>query len=297
MSQSNRKNHVRLSTEDRIFDIITIVISVLIVIVVLYPMYFVVIASFSDPVQVQNGNTWLIPKGVSLEAYKMVFEDESIWRGYYNTIIYTAGAAAFSLLVVMPAAYALSRKDFVLRGPLNFYFLIVMFFSGGLIPTYLQVRNLGLLDTYWVMVIPFSVNVYHLIVARTFFSSSIPAELREAAEIDGCSNTRFFLQIVLPLSKAIIAVIGLYVAVGCWNGYFNALIYLNDVDKKPLQNILRGILLKSQVELGGGWDEIMRKTEMLKYALIVISSVPIMAVYPFIQKYFAKGVMIGSLKG
>ena len=283
--------------EDRLFDIVTIAISVLIVILVLYPMYFVVIASFSDPVQVQNGNTWLIPRGVSLEAYKMVFEDESIWRGYYNTIIYTAGAAAFSLLVVMPAAYALSRKDFVLRGPLNFFFLIVMFFSGGLIPTYLQVRNLGLLDTYWVMVIPFSVNVYHLIVARTFFSSSIPAELREAAEIDGCSNTRFFLQIVLPLSKAIIAVIGLYVAVGCWNGYFNALIYLNDVNKKPLQNILRGILLKSQVELGGGWDEIMRKTEMLKYALIVISSVPIMAVYPFIQKYFAKGVMIGSLKG
>ena len=297
MKQSKRGNHVRLSLEDRIFDIVTVAVSVLIVILVLYPMYFVVIASFSDPVQVQDGNTWLLPKGVSLEAYKMVFEDESIWRGYYNTIIYTAGAAAFSLLVVMPAAYALSRKDFVLRGPLNFYFLIVMFFSGGLIPTYLQVRNLGLIDTYWVMVIPFSVNVYHLIVARTFFSSSIPTELREAAEIDGCSNTRFFVQIVLPLSKAIIAVIGLYVAVSCWNGYFNALIYLNDAAKKPLQNILRGILLKSEVELGGGWDEIMRKTEMLKYALIVISSVPIMAVYPFIQKYFAKGVMIGSLKG
>ena len=286
----------KLSSE-KVFDIVTYIIGAVIIIAVLYPLYFVVIASFSDPNYVRNGMTLLLPKGVSLEAYKMVFSDKQVWRGYYNTIIYTIGATAFSLAVVIPAAYALSRKDFALRKPISFYFLVLMFFNGGLIPTYLQIMKMGLIDTYWVMVIPFSVNIFHLIVARTFFGSSIPDELYEASELDGCSNTTFFLKIVLPLSKAIIAVIGLYVAVESWNGYYNALIYINDDARKPLQIVLRSILLLAQTDQTGSWDDKVRKGEMLKYALIVVSTVPIMCVYPFLQKYFAKGVMIGSVKG
>lgn len=282
---------------EKLFNIVTYIIGFLIILIILYPLYFVLIASVSDPNYVRNGMTLLLPKGVTLDAYKMVFEDKQVWKGYYNTIIYTLGATLFSLLVLMPAAYALSRKDFAFKGPISIYFLITMFFNGGLIPTYLQIMKFGLLDTFWVMVIPFSVSVYHLIVARTYFSSSIPDELYEASTLDGCSNTIFFVKIVLPLSKAILAVIGLYVAVGSWNGYYNALIYLNDDNRKPLQIVLRSILLMSQVDQTGSWDDKVRKAEMLKYALIVVSTVPIMCVYPFLQKYFAKGVMIGSVKG
>lgn len=290
------KNKVKLAKGDLVFTIATYIICILILIVIAYPLYFVIIASFSNPDAIQRGEMWFWPVEPSLTAYMEVFERSEIWRGYLNTIIYTVGATFFALLFTLPAAYTVGRKDFPLRKPLMIFFLIAMYFNGGMVPTYLQIMNLNMLDTVWAMVLPTSVSVYHLIIARTFFSSTIPDELREAADLDGCSNIRFFLTIVLPLSKAIIAVIGLYTAVASWNSYMNALIYLQSDSMKPLQIVLRAILINNQRDAGSS-VEAVRKAEMLKYALIVVSTVPIMCVYPFIQKYFAKGVMIGSVKG
>jgi putative aldouronate transport system permease protein len=286
---------VRLSYGDRIFNFFNYAICALITVSIVYPLYFVVIASFSDPDLINQGKVWLWPAGVSLDAYAQVFSNKEVWTGYFNTIIYTAGATFLSLLFTLPAGYALSRKDFSLRGVLMVYFLITMFFNGGLIPTYFVIKGLGLIDKYWVMVIPTAVNVFFLIIARTFYSSQVPDELRQAAEIDGCSNTRFYIQIVLPLTTALIAVIGLYVAVGSWNSYMNALIYLQTESKNPLQIVLRKILV---VQTAGDINyEAQRRAQMLRYALVIVSTVPIMAVYPFIQKYFTKGALLGSIKG
>jgi putative aldouronate transport system permease protein len=294
MNQMHAKK-VKLPMGDKIFNVLNYSICALIALSIIYPLYFVVIASFSDPDLINQGKVWLLPAGISLDAYKQVFETEEIWTGYFNTIIYTAGSVLLSLLFTLPAAYALSRKDFSLRRILTVYFLIPMFFNGGLIPTYMVIRDLGLIDTYWVMVVPMSVNVFYLIIARTFYSSQIPDELRQAAEIDGCSNTRFFVQIALPLTSAIIAVIGLYVAVGSWNSYMNALIYLQTEEKNPLQIILRNILV---VQTAGDINyEAQRRAQMLRYALVIVSTLPIMSVYPFIQKYFTKGALLGSIKG
>jgi putative aldouronate transport system permease protein len=286
---------VRLSYGDRIFNFFNYAICALITISIIYPLYFVVIASFSDPDLINQGKVWLWPAGVSLDAYVQVFSNKEVWTGYFNTIVYTAGATFLSLLFTLPAGYALSRKDFSLRGVLMIYFLITMFFNGGLIPTYFVIKGLGLIDKYWVMVIPTSVNVFFLIIARTFYSSQVPDELRQAAEIDGCSNTRFFIQIVMPLTTALVAVIGLYVAVGSWNSYMNALIYLQTESKNPLQIVLRKILV---VQTAGDINyEAQRRAQMLRYALVIVSTLPIMAVYPFIQKYFTKGALLGSIKG
>ena len=292
----SRKNRLAESKSDMLFNAVNVIVCGLVLISIAYPMWFVLIASFSEPDMIVRGEVIFLPGGASLDAYREVFRHTRIWRGYWNTIMYTSGATFFSLLFTLPAAYALSRQDFVIRKPIMFYFLIPMFFSGGLIPTYMQVMRLGLLDTFWVMVIPFSVSTFHLIVARTFFASTIPAELREAAEMDGCSNTRFFVQIVLPLSQAIIAVIGLFVAVGVWNSFLNALLYLQSASRHPLQLILRDILIQQQRPMDTA-IEALRRAEMLRYALIVVSTVPIMCAYPFIQKYFAQGAMIGSIKG
>ncbi|MCI8600372.1 MAG: carbohydrate ABC transporter permease [Oscillospiraceae bacterium] len=281
---------------DLAFTIITYIICILIFVIIAYPLYFVVIASFSNPDAIQRGEMWFWPVEPSFSAYAEVFQRSEVWRGYLNTIIYTVGATAFALLFTLPAAYVVGRKDFPLRRPLMVFFLIAMYFNGGIVPTYIQIMNLNMLDTFWAMVLPTSVSVYHLIIARTFFSSTIPDSLREAADLDGCSNVRFFFTIVLPLSKAIVAVIGLYTAVASWNSYMNALIYLQSDSMKPLQIVLRAILINNQRDAGSS-VEVVRKAEMLKYALIVVSTVPIMCVYPFIQKYFAKGVMIGSVKG
>jgi putative aldouronate transport system permease protein len=290
-------NRVKLSRGDRFFTVINYAVCVLISLTILYPLYFVVIASLSSPMLIQTGQVWLWPKGVSLSAYQEVFESPALWTGYYNTIIYTVGATVVSLLFTLPAAYALSRKDFSPRGVFMIFFLITMFFNGGLVPTYLQVKAMGMFDTYWAMVIPWSVNVFFLIIARTFYATQIPDELRQAAQIDGCSNTRFFLQIVMPLTGAIIAVIGLYVAVNTWNSYMNALVYLKSEDKKPLQIVLRTILILNEGQFTTFSTQGFEKAEKLKYALIIFSTVPIMCVYPFIQKYFTKGALMGSIKG
>ena len=286
---------------DLLFNRLVYAIAVIIMIIIIYPLYFIIVASFSDPSAVSTGKVWLYPRGFTLDGYKALLANESIWIGYRNTILYALAGTFISLAVNIPAAYALSRKDLVFGKALTFYFLITMFFSGGLIPTFLTVQGFGLYNTFLVMVLPFSVSVYNLIVARTFFLSNIPGELREAAEIDGCGNLRFFFSIVLPLSKAIIAVIALWSAVGHWNSYFNALIYLRDSSLYPLQLILRNILVSNQMQSAMGTGEAaqiaLRTASLIRYAAIIVSTLPIMCVYPFLQKYFNQGVTIGAVKG
>ncbi|NUU76740.1 carbohydrate ABC transporter permease [Paenibacillus xylanilyticus] len=276
------------------------VFAVLFLIVVIYPIYFIVIASFSDPSAVANGQVWVFPKGFTLEGYKELLRHENIWIGYRNTIMYTVVGTLIGLIVNVSAAYALSRKDLVGRKFFSLFFIFTMFFSGGLIPTFLTIRDFNLYNTFLVMVLPFSVVVFDMIVARTFFQTSIPNDLWEAAQIDGCGNLRYFILIVLPLSKAILAVLGLWIAVGYWNSYFNALIYLKDPNLYPLQLILRNILITNQMQSGMGTGEAaqvaLRLANLMRYSVIIIATVPIMCVYPFIQKYFNQGVMIGAVK-
>lgn len=274
--------------------------AILFLIAIMYPIYFIVIASFSDPSSVANGQVWIFPKGFTLEGYKELLRHENIWIGYRNTILYTVVGTLIGLVVNISAAYALSRKDLVGRKFFSLFFIFTMFFSGGLIPTFLTIRDFHLYNTFLVMVLPFSVVVFDMIVARTFFQTSIPGDLWEAAQIDGCGNLRYFVLVVLPLSKAIIAVLGLWIAVGYWNSYFNALIYLKDPNLYPLQLILRNILITNQMQSGMGTGEAaqvaLRLANLMRYSVIIIATIPIMCVYPFIQKYFNQGVMIGAVK-
>ena len=298
---STVKNRIRKSKEDKIFDFIIYLTAVLLVIITLYPMYFIVIASISNPTDVSSGNIVLWPKGINMRGYEQLLNYKQLWVGYKNTIIYALLGTGMNLIVNISASYALSRKDLIGKKLITFYYLVPMFFGGGLIPTYLIVKNFGLLDTRWVMILPFSVITYYIIVGRTFFSNNIPDDLWEAAQIDGCGNLTFFFKIVLPLSKAVIAVIALWSAVGHWNAYFNALIYLRSDVLQPLQIVLRNILISNQtmsmMMTGTAATEAKQAAELIKYGVIVVSSAPIMCMYPFVQKYFNQGVMIGAVKG
>jgi putative aldouronate transport system permease protein len=286
-----------------VFKIILFVLCTFIFLIVAYPLYFIIIASFSDSVLVSSGRVLFLPKGVSLFGYKEIFQDERIWVGYRNTIIYTVLGTFVKLLFTIPAAYVLSRQEFRARRFLMLFFVVTMFFNGGLIPTFLLMNELQMVDTIWVYVFPFAVNVFYLIIARTFFEYSIPKELYEAAAMDGCSHLKFFALIALPLSKALLSVIGLYYLVWHWNDFFMGLIYIRSNELQPLQIVLRDILLNNQVfanggGLGGdagGYDQ--RYVDQIKYGVIIVSSLPVLVLYPFIQKYFEKGVMIGSIKG
>ena len=288
------------TNQDIAFDVLFNVLGFLALLISFYPMYFVFVASFSDPRLVLGGQTFIFPRGVTLEGYNLVFQDPRVWTGLKNTLGYTVGGTAISLTVTMLASYALSRRELPFRGAVMVFFTITMFFGGGLIPTYLVINDLGLLNTYWVMVLPGAVSVYNMIIMRTFFSTNIPEELFESARLDGCSYTNFFIRIGLPLCKAIIAVISLYYAVGYWNEYYKALIYISDASKTTLQMVLRNILLSTQEsadQTGMDYSSRLMTAEQIKYALIVVSTLPIMIVYPFLQKFFAKGVMLGSIKG
>lgn len=291
----------QVTRNDLIFNIILYGVSVLILLIVIYPLYFIIIASFSNPTEVANGKVWFFPSQFTVDGYKEIMRHPELWIGYRNTIVYTVLGTVIGLAVNIPAAYALSRRDLVGRKLITFFFIFTMFFNGGLIPTYFTIRDFGLYDTLWVMVLPFSVVVYHIIIARTFFDSSLPQGILDAAQIDGCGNLRFFFQIALPLSKAVLAVIALYTAVSQWNAYFNALVYIRNEDLKPLQLVIRNILITNQAMAGSGdglaAQEARRLSELMKYAVIIISTVPIMCVYPFVQKYFSQGVMIGAIKG
>ena len=287
-------------SKDKIANILFYIIAVIMILLVVYPLWFVIIASFRNPADVANGEVWLWPKQWDISGYKELFKQEQIWISYRNTIVYTIVGTFIALAVNIPAGYAMSRKDLAGKKWINVFYLIPMFISGGLIPTYFVVKNFGLLNTFWVMVLPFSVSTYNIIVARTFFKSSLPETLWEAAQIDGSGTIRYFFQFALPLSKAVLAVIGLWTAVGIWNSWFNALIYIQNEALQPLQLLLRRILISNQSLLGAATgtmaQELRQLSDMMKYASIVISTLPIMCLYPFLQKYFNQGVMIGAVK-
>lgn len=287
---------------DKVFYIVVAISLLLFTITVLYPLIYILSSSFSSGRAVSTGRVVLWPVEPTLEGYKAVFKHRHIASGYRNTIFYTVAGTVLNIFMTLIAAYPLSRRDMQFRKFYMFLFVFTMYFSGGLIPTYILMTQLKIINTVWVMIIPGALSVYNMILTRTFIMSNIPQELLEVSKIDGCSDTKYFFMIVLPLSKAIIAVITLYYAVAHWNAYFGALIYLNDPKLHPLQLILRTVLVLSRVNLNDIEDpEVVAATQgladLLKYSLIVVSTVPILTMYPFVQKYFIRGVMIGSIKG
>ena len=290
------------------FDVINMIALTILMLIFFYPMYLCLISAISSPEEVFAGRVLLIPKGFNAEGFQRVLQNDSLWRGYLNSICYTILGTAINLALTMTGAFVLSRKTFALRGVLNWMVLITMFFGGGMIPTYLLVKNLGMLNTVWALVLPGAISTWNLIITRTFISSSIPDELQEAAQIDGCNNARFFVSIVLPNSSTIIAVIGLFYAVDHWLSYWNAMLYITKSEMYPLQQVLRDILLKAEValqnaqsgtDLDGGASivELLRISESVKYIVVIAGTLPLLIVFPFVEKYFVKGVMIGSVKG
>ena len=305
MKRKNSENRqIKRSYSDKIFDIVNLLVMVILLVIFVWPLWFVVIASFSNPNQVWMGEVVLWPKGFTLISYETLLEYERIWVGYRNTLFYTVVGTLVNLVMTVCGAYPLSRKDFLPRHFFMFLFMLTMYFGGGLIPTYLVVSGLGLVDTRWAMIIPGAVSIYNIIITRTYFMNSIPASLQEAATLDGANSFQYLMRVVLPLSKPIIAVIGLYYAVGHWNDFYTALIYLYNEDLMPLQSFLRDMLMSTKMTLNNlsGLDTatVELKTHLaqtLKYSVIIVSTVPVLCIYPFIQKYFVKGVMVGSVKG
>lgn len=297
MSKQATINH---PSSERVFDAVVYAIAAVIIVIMLYPMIFIISASFSDPARVMDGDVWLLPKGFSIEAYTNIMHNDKIWIGYRNTIIYAIVGTLINLFMTTIAAYPLSRPDLPGRGVLMLIITLTMFFSGGLIPTYLLVKELNMVDTMWALIVPGAIATYNLIVMRTYFQSSIPWEVQEAAHIDGCSNWRLLTNIILPLSKPILAVMVLFYAVGHWNSFFNALIYISNESLYPLQLVLREILLISSSDVMDGsigLEDKVLLAESIKYAVIIVSSLPVLVMYPFVQRHFVKGVMIGSIKG
>lgn len=296
------KSVIRESGSDRAFTIVNYVVLSIVLIAVLYPLVYVVSASFSSSYAVLSGKVWLWPVDPSLDGYKAVFKNKNILTGFQNTFLYTLAGTLLNVIMTILAAYPMSRGDFRGRHGFMLIFVFTMMFSGGLIPTYFVVKDLHMIDTVWAMLVPTALSVWNVIIMRTYFQTTIPHELLEASQLDGCNDFRFLLRIVIPLSGPIIAVIALFYAVGHWNQYFNAMIYLKDPHLYPLQLILRDILVQNEVKidmLGDVKSAAARQglRELLKYSLIVVSSVPLLLIYPFVQKFFVKGVMIGSIKG
>lgn len=293
---------MRLSKTDKTFYLLVYGGLFLLFFLILYPLVYIVSASFSSAQAVVRGQVWLYPVDPSLEGYKAVFQNKQIWRSYANSIFYMVLGTAISLVLTVMAAYPLSRKDWPGRKFFMGIFTFTMIFNGGMIPTYLMVKNLRMLDTVWAIVLPSAISIYNVIVTRTYFQSTITDDLREAAELDGCTDIRFLISVVVPLSGAILAVMTLFYATALWGDYFNALLYLNEQRLYPLQIILRNILILSQIgaDMITDIDEIMRREglrDLVKYAIIVVSSAPMLLIYPFIQKHFVKGVMVGAVKG
>ncbi len=293
------------SAADVVFDIVNTVLVAIMLVIFAYPLIYVLNCSFSDAVSIWGGEVLLFPKNFNVEGYRLAFENSDIWRGYLNSLLYTASGTTVSVGLSLLTAYPLSRRDFMPRNVIMFLYVFCMYFGGGLIPTYLVVKSCGMIDTVWALIIPGAVSTWNVILIRTYFQGNIPAELYEAASIDGCSHTLFFLRVVLPLSSPIIAVMVLFTAVGFWNSYFNAMIYLTSRSKFPLQLILREILVavtsafssrSASAQDAKNLMEIALRSANLKYACIVISSLPVMVLYPFVQRYFVTGIMVGAVK-
>ncbi len=288
---------------DRTSDIILVVICLIIVFLVAYPLYYVLIASVSNPYDVYAGKTFLFPSGFTLDGYKAVFADQSIITGFLNSIKYTVVGTIFSVAMIYLSAYPLSVKNLPGRKFLSIFFIVTMYFGGGLMPTYLVVRDTGLIDTIWAMFLPGGVGVSNMIIVRNFFEHSIPKEMIEAAEIDGCSKWTTFIKIVVPLSRSIMAVMVVFSMVAYWNDWFTALIYLPGKENAPLPLVLRNILIKSSASasqagmISGGYAELSKLTEMIKFSSVIVAALPMLIIYPFVQKYFEKGMMAGAVKG
>lgn len=302
----NKRKNVKRCKEDVIFDVVVFILLTGVVIVTAYPLYWVIISSISEPSAVSGGEVVWYPVGFTLKGYAEVFKDPQVIRSFFNSLLYTVCGVLTNLIVTLPTAYALSRDKFSGKKAITVFYVITMFFGGGLIPTYLVVKSLGLLNSMWSLILPGCLSVYNMIVARTFFKTNISEQLYEAAAIDGCTQGYFFFRIALPLSKAIIAILILYYGVGHWNSYFSGLIYISDQNKYPLQLVLRNILVTNQTALSqtatteAAREALKAKKELIdvmKYSLIIISSIPVMVVYPLVQKHFVKGVMVGSIKG
>ena len=295
------RSHIKQTRSDKAFDIMNYIILTICFLVVAYPLYFIVIASISDPVDVYAGKVFLVPHNASLDGYRRILDYKSFFTGYRNTVIYTLVGTLVNVVLTVPAAYALSRKDLVGRNAVMMMITFTMLFSGGMIPNYLLVSELGIDNTMWALILPVAVSSWNLIVARTFFQQTIPDELLEAAQLDGATNNQFFLRVVLPLSKPILAVLVLFYAVSHWNSYFSAMIYLTDPNKYPLQLVLRNILFENSfgdmVEDAANLAAQQRLGDMIKYGVIIASSLPLLVLYPFLQRYFIQGVMIGAVKG
>lgn len=292
-----------VSLADRVFEVFNTLFLTVLAIVIIYPLWYILVASVTDPAVVNTGKMLLIPTPETWFAggYDRIFDYSPLWLGYKNTIYYTVLGTLISVAVTIPTGYVLSRRDLVGGSKFMLLFTFTMFFQGGLVPTYLLVRNLGLYDTVWAITLPGAISVWNLIVCRTFFASSLPNELLEASVIDGCNDFGFFFRIALPLSSTIIAVMVLFYATAIWNSYFSALIYLADDKKMPLQIVLRNLILINQVTgiTQDVTDIVWRQklAEQLKYGVIIVAALPLLCLYPFVQKYFAKGVMIGAIKG
>lgn len=287
---------------DRVFYSINDLILLISLLVVAYPIIYIFSASISSASDVINGNVFLWPVHPTLEGYVAVFKDKRILTGYGNTIIYTIGGTIISLILTTLYAYPLSRKDLPGRKFFTFLITFTMIFSGGMLPTYLMIKQIGIIDSRWAILLASAINAFNIIIMRTYFQTNIPDELLEAASLDGCSDFRFLLQIVLPLSKAITAVMVLYYGVGQWNSFFNAFLYLTKQELFPLQIILRDILISNQNAAMSTLDPELAAAkqglaELLRYSLIIVASVPVWIAYPFVQKYFVKGIMVGSVKG
>ncbi|MCR5229992.1 MAG: carbohydrate ABC transporter permease [Solobacterium sp.] len=296
-------NNKSLGLSDRTSDIILVLFTGLVMILVAYPLYYVLIASFSDPYAVYAGKTFLFPSGFTMKGYSAVFADKNIFTGYLNSIKYTIIGTIFSVSLLYITAYPLSRKDLPGRRLLNIFFIITMYFGGGLIPTYLVVKSTGLINNIWALFLPGGVAVGNMIIVRNYFQNSIPKELIEASEIDGCSHLRTFKEVIIPLSMPIMAVMVVFSMVAYWNDWFTALIYLTGAEKAPLPLVLRNILIKSSASaaqsstISGGYAELNKITEMIKFASIIVAAAPMLIFYPFVQKYFEQGMMAGAVKG
>lgn len=295
-----KTKNMKRSKGDRRFNIFVYVVMVIMALIILYPLWFVVIASVSSPDAILNGEVWLIPDIIDFSGYKKIFADSQIWVGYRNTIIYTFFGTLLNIVLTIPAGFALSRKELPYRKLIMWFFIITMFFGGGLIPYYILIDTLGLIDNPLVLIIPQGISVWNMFMVKAYYESNIPNELMEAAEIDGAGHFRRFWSIIIPISKPIIAVMVLFYAVGRWNSYFDAMIFIHSENLYPLQIILRNILIVNDGVSGGitGEDiyERMKLANQIKYGIIIVSSLPILMVYPFIQKYFDDGFLVGSFK-
>jgi putative aldouronate transport system permease protein len=297
----NKSNRIQDSFGDRVFLFFVYLFLVIVLLLVLYPIIYIVSASFSDPLAVTAGKVWLWPVDVSLRGYEVTFQNPQIVTGYLNSLFYTVFGTLISVVLTVLVAYPLSRRDLYGGNVLMFLITFTLIFSGGLIPTYLVVKDLGLIDTRWALLIPQAIAAFQVIIARTFFRTTIPDELVEAAELDGCNDLQFLWMVVLPLAKPIIAVLALMYAVSQWNGYFDALLYLKSSDLQPLQLVLRNILILNTTSSGtmdaAAMAQRQQLADLLKYCLVVVGSVPVLLLYPFVQRYFVKGMLIGSIKG